>query len=95
MPPSPSKKSFVFALIGLLTGIAFTVYWLKAIHPYETTDNAYLKAHNSLISSKESGYVTAVHFEENQKVLAGSLLVTIDDKDFQAQVDGMQAQLTM
>lgn len=95
MPPSPSKKTFVFALIGLLTGIAFTVYWLKAIHPYETTDNAYLKAHNSLISSKESGYVTAVHFEENQKVLAGSLLVTIDDKDFQAQVDGMQAQLTM
>jgi membrane fusion protein (multidrug efflux system) len=66
---------------------------LKAIHPFETTDNAYLKAHTSLISPKETGYVKEVLFEDNQKVMPGDLLVVIDDHDFQAKVAQAEAQL--
>ena len=95
MPSTSSKKSFLILFILIILGVSATLYWLKAIHPYETTDNAYLKAHVSLISPKESGYVTAVSFEDNQVVHAGDVLVTIDDQDFQAEVDGMQAQLAM
>lgn len=95
MPSNSSKKSFVILFILIILGLSAMLYWLKAIHPYETTDNAYLKAHVSLISPKESGYVTAVLFEDNQAVKAGDLLVTIDDRDFLAEVAKMQAQLTM
>jgi len=71
------------------------VYWLKAIHPFETTDNTYLKSHLSLISPKETGYVMEVLFEDNQKVMPGDLLVVIDDHDFQAKVAQAEAQVLM
>jgi membrane fusion protein (multidrug efflux system) len=70
-----------------------TMYWLKAIHPFETTDNTYLKSHLSLVSPKETGYVKEVLFEDNQKVMPGDLLVVIDDHDFQAKVAQAEAQV--
>lgn len=68
-------------------------YWRTAIHPYESTDNTYLKAHMALISPRESGYVKSVHFENNQKVQPGDLLVVIDDADFKARVAEGEAQI--
>ena len=88
-----SKKTAGSTLILLITIAASVWYWLQAIHPFETTDNAYLKAHTSLISPRESGYVKEVLFEDNQKVMPGDLLVVIDDHDFQARVAQAEAQL--
>lgn len=68
-------------------------YWRTAVHPYESTDNTYLKAHMALISPRESGYVKSVHFENNQKVQPGDLLVVIDDADFKAKVAEGEAQI--
>jgi len=88
-----SKKTVSACLILLVALAAGILYWLKAIHPFETTDNAYLKAHISLISPKETGYVKAVLFEDNQKVMPGDLLVVIDDHNFQARLAQAEAQL--
>lgn len=86
----------ILAFLFLTSAAAFgIVYWLKAIHPFETTDNTYLKSHLSLISSKETGYVKEVLFEDNQKVMPGDLLVVIDDHDFQAKVAQAEAQVLM
>jgi len=90
-----SKKSVTISLIVVVTVAAGTLYWLKAIHPFETTDNAYLKAHISLISAKETGYVKEVLFVDNQKVKPGDLLVVIDDHDFKARVAEAEAQVLM
>jgi len=72
-------KNLIF--LSLLAGasVAGFKYWETSIKPYESTENTYLKAHMSLISPRESGYVKSVHFENNQTVNAGDLLVTIDD----------------
>ena len=95
MRPSLSPRTILILLI-LTSAIAVgIVYWLKAIHPFETTDNTYLKSHLSLISPKETGYVTEVLFEDNQKVMPGDLLVVIDDHDFQAKVAQAEAQVLM
>jgi len=88
-----SKKTVWVSLLLLIAIVAIVVYWLQAIHPFETTDNAYLKAHTSLISPKETGYVKEVLFQDNQKVMQGDLLVVIDDRDFQARVAQAKAQL--
>ncbi len=90
-PPS-GKKIFIVILL-LAIGAAGFLYWLKAVHPYESTDNAYLKAHISLISPKETGYVKEVLFADNQRVTPGELLVVIDDHDFQARVAQAEAQV--
>ena len=88
-----SKKTVWACLILLVAIAAGVVYWLKESRPFESTDNAYLKAHTSLISPKETGYVKDVLFEDNQKVMPGDLLVVIDDHDFQARVAQAEAQL--
>lgn len=90
-----SQKSVWTILILSLLIAGGTGYWLKAIYPYETTDNAYLKAHASVISPKESGYVKQVLFQDNQKVMPGDLLVVIDDHDFQARVSQAEAQVSL
>src|SRR5574343_1412253 len=90
-----SKKTLLISFLLMVAIAAGIVYWLKAIHPFETTDNAYLKAHISLISSKETGYVREVLFTDNQKVMPGDLLVVIDDHDFKARVDQAEGQVNV
>jgi membrane fusion protein (multidrug efflux system) len=92
----PFYKTPLFMIgILLLAASAGAFYWLKAIHPFESTDNAYLKSHMSLISPKESGYVKEVLFEDNQTVKPGDLLVVIDDHDFQAKAAQAEAQVLL
>ena len=84
----------LFTLLLLATvALGGFLYWQTAVKPFESTDNTYLKAHMTLISPRESGYVKAVHFENNQKVKPGDLLVTIDDADFRARVAEGEAQI--
>jgi membrane fusion protein (multidrug efflux system) len=93
---TPFYKTPLFMIgILLLAASAGALYWLKAIHPFESTDNAYLKSHMSLISPKESGYVKEVLFEDNQTVKPGDLLVVIDDHDFQAKAAQAEAQVLL
>lgn len=49
----------------------------------------------SLISPKETGYVTEVLFQDNQKVMPGDLLVVIDDHDYRARVAQAEAQVNV
>jgi membrane fusion protein (multidrug efflux system) len=93
---SPFYKSPLFIITLILIAAAGGLfYWLKLIHPFETTDNAYLKAHISLISPKESGYVKEVLFEDNQKIMPGDVLVVIDSHDYQAKVAQAEAQVML
>jgi len=92
---SPASRTILILLILTSTLVVGIAYWLNAIQPFETTDNTYLKAHLSLISPKETGYVTEVLFEDNQKVTPGDLLIVIDDHDFQAKVAQAEAQVLM
>jgi len=86
------KLLLTLVLLVMATAGGFH-YWRTAVHPYESTDNTYLKAHMALISPRESGYVKSVHFENNQKVQPGDLLVVIDDADFKAKVAEGEAQI--
>ncbi|MEY2699741.1 MAG: hypothetical protein RIQ52_496 [Pseudomonadota bacterium] len=63
------------------------------MYPYESTDNCYLKTHMTVITPRETGYVNDVRFEENQHVMAGDLLVVIDDSDFRTRVAAVQADI--
>ncbi len=92
------RKPRLFLTLALLALLAVAAvggfqYWRTAVHPYESTDNTYLKAHMTLVSPRESGYVKSVHFENNQKVRPGDLLVVIDDADFKARVAEGEAQV--
>jgi membrane fusion protein, multidrug efflux system len=84
------QLSFAAVLLVLLGGIG---YFLYDQYKYESTDDAYVSAYATQISPKVSGIVTHVLVQENQKVIAGQILVQIDRKDYDAALSDAVASL--
>ena len=84
--------SVVFVLAtGLF--LAITGRWtdLRSGATNQTTDDAYVHADLTPLSTKVSGVVAKVNVGDYQHVKAGQLLVQLKDDDFQAQVSQAQA----
>lgn len=98
-PSVPEKKkgpSAVGLLILAIVLIALAVggfYLWGYLGSYEATDDAQVDGHINSISSRINGTVTAVHFEDNQQVQAGQLLVELDPRDYQVTLEQVQAEL--
>src|ERR1700743_124155 len=94
-----SKKSLIIPLIvllvaaGLLFGIAghFTG-WLGE-RPDQVTDDGYLKADMTPLSTRISGTIRKVNINDYQSVKAGQILITLDDDDYRATLNQAQAAL--
>jgi membrane fusion protein (multidrug efflux system) len=52
-----------------------------------STDDAYVKADNTTIAPKVSGYLREVLVGDNEQVKAGQVLARIDERDFQVALD--------
>ncbi len=89
---SQKKKALrtVAICIGGLVFVAAVVYWLYS-RTHEWTDDAMIDAHIMQISSKVAGQVLRVNVDDNQRVKKGDVLVEIDPKDFQVQLDQARA----
>jgi len=96
-PPAvyPSRRShkrwiIVAAVVLVVVGGIFLWHYLSG---FETTDDAQVDVHLYPVSARISGYVQAVHVEDNQYVQEGDTLVEIDPKDYQVAVAKAQADL--
>jgi membrane fusion protein (multidrug efflux system) len=83
----------LFAVIALLllAGIFFTWRHYSAI---ESTDDAQIEGDIVPISARVGGTVKTVHVEDNQYVEAGTVLVEIDQSDYQVALRRAQAELS-
>ena len=59
----------------------------------ESTDDAYVKADYTTVAPKVSGYVAAVLVGDNDAVKAGQVLAKIDDRDHQAALSQVKADV--
>ncbi|ACL55356.1 HlyD family secretion protein [Methylobacterium nodulans] len=95
--PSPIRRHPVWFALGAIllvaTGAAGFWYWLVFVHPYESTDDAFVAARQFSVAPKVSGYVVAVPVTDNQHVEAGSVLFQIDRRDYAAALREAQAQV--
>jgi membrane fusion protein (multidrug efflux system) len=57
------------------------------------TDNAYVKADVGIVSAEVAGPIGSLNVHENQRVEAGDVLFTIDDRSFRVALDRADAQL--
>jgi membrane fusion protein (multidrug efflux system) len=80
----------ILLLIGAVVG---GVWWWLSTRGYESTDDAFIATRPVTIGSQVSAAVTAVPVSDNQEVEAGTVLVRLDARDFQAAVDQAQAQV--
>jgi membrane fusion protein (multidrug efflux system) len=84
----------LFAVLVALAFIALaTVRWDEWAGGarIQTTDDAYVRAELTRLSSRVAGEVLTVAVRDFQHVKAGDLLVQIDPADYQAQVDQAEA----
>jgi membrane fusion protein, multidrug efflux system len=58
-----------------------------------STDDAYVKADNTTIAPKVSGYLTDVLVGDNEPMKAGQVLARIDDRDFTVALDQAKAEV--
>ncbi|WP_245350300.1 HlyD family secretion protein [Bradyrhizobium sp. UFLA03-84] len=84
-------------LFAVLVALAFVVVatsrwnaWVGSA-TIQTTDDAYVRAELTQLSSRVSGEVLTVAVSDFQRVKAGDLLVQIDPADYQAQVAQAEA----
>jgi len=59
-----------------------------------STDDAYVKADNTTIAPKVSGYLTDVLAGDNEHVTAGQVLARIDDRDYIVALDQAKADVS-
>jgi membrane fusion protein (multidrug efflux system) len=98
--PAPAKKLNLRKL--LLVGVAAAALAGASWYGYDywtvgrflvSTDDAYVKADNTTIAPKVSGYLVAVQVADNEHVKAGQVLARIDDRDFKVALDQARADV--
>ena len=84
--------------ILLVAGVAFVIV-LTALYLYyhnrESTDDAQVDGHITPVSSKIYGRVAEVLVSDNEQVKAGQVLVRIDPRDYQAELDQAKGELAL
>jgi membrane fusion protein, multidrug efflux system len=88
-----SRKHLLFVVLAVLI-VAALCYWLYARH-YETTDDAQVDGHFAQLSTRITGTVTYVNplVENDRYVTAGMLLLELDPRDYQADLEHAKATL--
>ncbi|URD36411.1 HlyD family secretion protein [Methylobacterium tardum] len=79
------------AVVALCVGVFF--YWLLYMHPYESTDDAFVDARSISIQPKVGGYLADVPVTDNQHVEAGQILFQIYQRDYQIALEQAKAQV--
>jgi membrane fusion protein, multidrug efflux system len=68
-------------------------FWYFTTGRYVSTDNAYIQAARTAISTDVSGRVVEIDVTDNDKVGAGQMLFRLDPRPFQIAIDEAKAQL--
>jgi membrane fusion protein (multidrug efflux system) len=80
--------------VALLAGAAWYGWDYWTVGRYlVSTDDAYVKADNTTIAPKVSGYLSEVLVGDNEHVTAGQILARIDDRDFKVALDQAKADV--
>jgi membrane fusion protein (multidrug efflux system) len=74
-------------VIGLILGVSALIH----SYYYESTDDAFIEGHVVTVGTKLSNTVRDVLIDDNYEVKKGELLVQIDPRDYQVQLDSAQA----
>src|ERR1700692_3686709 len=97
-PPPSRWQKYVTPVLVLLLAVTVLVtvtrnYSWEGGAVEQVTDDAYVRGDLTPLSTKVPGIVSAVHVSDYQQVHKGDLLVELEDKDYQAQVDQANAAI--
>jgi membrane fusion protein, multidrug efflux system len=91
--PLRQRLRLPLMLLGPLLVIVAAGWWYVTSGRYVETDDAYVQAARTAISTDVSGRVIDVDVADNQHVKAGQVLFRLDPRSFQIAVEEAKAQL--
>src|SRR3990167_2668423 len=93
VPSHPlSLRGWLLRLFAVALLIGF--YFVVADHLQPSTDDAYVQAYTAQISPQVAGRVEAIYVENNSYVKHRQVLMQIDPRTYQHQVDSLKSQVT-
>src|ERR1700740_1513783 len=98
-PAKPKWLSYLTPILVLLLAAALIIALTRNWNAWEggridqVTDDAYIRGNLTPLSTNVTGIVCAVHVSDYQRVHKGDLIVELEDKDYQAQVDQAYAAI--
>ncbi|QWG17428.1 HlyD family secretion protein [Bradyrhizobium sediminis] len=94
-PPSGKRKLVLMGVLALLALAAagYGVYFVLVGRFYVSTDDAYVRANNTMLGARVSGHIAAILPGDNVVVRTGDVIFRIDDGDYRIAVDAARSRI--
>ncbi len=90
------KRKFVLMGVGLALALAvagYAGYYTLVGRFYISTDDAYVRANNTMLGARVAGHIAAILAADNTPVRAGAIIFRIDDGDYRIAVDAAATKI--
>jgi membrane fusion protein, multidrug efflux system len=92
----PAKRKMMLMGVAVLLALAaasYGVHWVLVGRFYVSTDDAYVRANNTMLGARVSGHLSAIFPRDNAVVHAGEVIFKIDDGDYRIAVDAARSKI--
>ncbi|UPK37569.1 HlyD family secretion protein [Bradyrhizobium sp. 186] len=94
--PKSGKRKFVLMGVGLVLALAaasYAGYYTLVGRFYVSTDDAYVRANNTMLGARVAGHISSILAGDNTLVRAGDIVLRIDDGDYKIAVDAAATRI--
>ncbi|MCJ9736563.1 HlyD family secretion protein, partial [Bradyrhizobium sp. PRIMUS42] len=94
--PKSGKRKFVLMGVGLVLALAaasYAGYYTLVGRFYISTDDAYVRANNTMLGARVAGHISSILAGDNTPVKAGDIVLRIDDGDYKIAVDAAATKI--
>ena len=96
--PAPKSGKRKFVLIGFLVLLAlaaasYATYYVTVGRFYVSTDDAYVRANNTVLGASVSGHIVAILPGDNTQVHKDDVIFRVDDGDYKIAVDAARTKI--
>ncbi|MFT4121101.1 HlyD family efflux transporter periplasmic adaptor subunit [Bradyrhizobium sp.] len=94
--PKSGKRKFILMGVGLVLALAaasYAGYYTLVGRFYVSTDDAYVRANNTMLGARVAGHIAAILPGDNTPVRAGAVIFRIDDGDYKIAVDAAATKI--
>ncbi|MBH5368740.1 HlyD family secretion protein [Bradyrhizobium glycinis] len=94
--PKSGKRKFVLSGVGLALALAvagYAGYYTLVGRFYISTDDAYVRANNTMLGARVAGHISSILAGDNTPVQAGDIIFRIDDGDYKIAVEAAATKI--
>jgi membrane fusion protein (multidrug efflux system) len=94
-PKSGNRKFVLMGIVALLAlaAASYGGYYVLVGRFYVSTDDAYVRANNTMLGARVAGHVAAIMPGDNMLVRNGDVIFRIDDGDYRIAVDAARTKI--